>query len=91
MKNNSDYKLFDTFFIKDENTGRTYWLEEGRFSSAPTQLDNQPDLQQTDCLSDWENMEDFEKNPVNFQHLIEILERLVQKEKDKYKLLLKES
>ena len=78
MKNISEYNLFGTFFINDEKTGRTYWLEDGRFSSAPTQLDNQPDLQQIDCLSDWENMEDFEKDPANFQHLIKILERLVQ-------------
>jgi len=68
------------FFINDKKTGRTYWLEKGRFSSAPTQLDNQPDLQQIDCLSDWENMEDFEEDPANFQHLIKILEKLVQKE-----------
>ena len=43
-----------TSFINDEKTGRTYWLEDGRFSSAPTQLDNQPDLEQIDYLSDWE-------------------------------------
>ena len=78
MKNNSEYNLFGTFFVNDEKTGRTYWLEEGRFSSAPTQLDNQPDLQQIDCLSDWENMEDFSEDPASFQHLIKILERLVQ-------------
>tara|TARA_Y100001963_G_C6413467_1_gene279487 strand:- start:199 stop:471 length:273 start_codon:yes stop_codon:yes gene_type:complete len=78
MESISEYNLFGTFFINDKKTGRTYWLEEGRFSSAPTQLDNQPDLQQIDCLSDWENMEDFEEDPANFQHLIKILERLVQ-------------
>ena len=78
MKNNSEYNLFGTFFINDKKTGRTYWLKEGRFSSATTQLDNQPDLQQIDCLSDWENMEDFSEDPANFQHLIKILERLVQ-------------
>lgn len=78
MENNCEYNLFGTFFINDKKTGRTYWLEEGRFSSAPTQLDNQPDLQQIDCLSDWENMEDFSEDPASFQHLIKILERLVQ-------------
>jgi len=78
MKNIFEYNLSGTFFINDEKTGRTYWLEEGCFKSAPTQLDDQPDLQQTDCLSDWENMEDFAEDPANFQHLIEILERLVQ-------------
>ena len=80
MKNNCEYNLFGTFFINDKKTGSTYWLEEGRFSSAPTKLDNQPDLNQIDYLSDWENMEDFEKDPANFQHLIKILERLVEKE-----------
>ena len=79
MKNNSEYNLFGTFFINDEKTGRTYWLEDGRFSSAPTQLDNQPDLKQIDYLSDWENMEQLQW-PCNFQHLIKILEKLVQKE-----------
>ena len=78
MKNNSEYNLFGTFFINDEKTGRTYWLEEGCFKSAPTQLDDQPDLQQIDYLSDWENMEDFVEDSANFQHLIKILERLVQ-------------
>ena len=78
MENNCEYNLFGTFFINDKKTGRTYWLEEGRFQSAPTQLDNQPDLQQIDCLSDWENMEDFSEDPASFQHLIKILERLVQ-------------
>ena len=80
MKNNYEYNLFGTFLINDEKTGRTYWLEDGRFSSAPTQLDNQPDLKQIDYLSDWENMEDFLEDPKNFQDLIEILEKLVQKE-----------
>ena len=79
MENNSEYNLFGTFFINDEKTGRTYWLEEGRFSSAPTQLDNQPDLKQIDYLSDWENMEQLQW-PCNCQRLIKILERLVQKE-----------
>ena len=78
MENNCEYNLFGTFFINDKKTGRTYWLEEGRFSSAPTQLDNQSDLQQIDCLSDWENMEDFSEDPASFHHLIKILERLVQ-------------
>ena len=78
MENNLEYNLFGTFFINDKKTGRTYWLEEGRFSSAPTQSDTQPDLKHIDCLSDWENMEDFEEDPANFQHLIKILERLVQ-------------
>ena len=78
MKNNSEYNLFGTFFINDKKTGRTYWLDEGRFSSAPTDIYNQPDLKQIDYLSDWENMEDFEEDPANFQHLIKILERLVQ-------------
>ena len=78
MKNNSEYNLFGTFFINDEKTGRTYWLEDGRFSSAPTQLDNQPDLKQIDYLSDWENMEPFSEDAANFQRLIKILERLVQ-------------
>ena len=78
MKNNSEYNLFGTFFINDEKTGRTYWLEDGRFSSAPTQLDNQPDLEQIDYLSDWENMEPFSEDAANFQRLIKILERLVQ-------------
>ena len=78
MKNNCEYNLFGTFFINDEKTGRTYWLEEGRFSSAPTQLDNQPDLKQIDYLSDWENMEPFSEDCTDFQHLIKILERLVQ-------------
>ena len=67
-----------TSFINDEKTGRTYWLEDGRFSSAPTQLDNQPDLEQIDYLSDWENMEPFSEDAGNFQRLIKILERLVQ-------------
>ncbi len=67
-----------TSFINDEKTGRTYWLEDGRFSSAPTQLDNQPDLEQIDYLSDWENMEPFSEDAANFQRLIKILERLVQ-------------
>ena len=67
-----------TSFINDEKTGRTYWLEDGRFSSAPTQLDNQPDLEQFDYLSDWENMEPFSEDAANFQRLIKILERLVQ-------------
>ena len=67
-----------TSFINDEQTGRTYWLEDGRFSSAPTQLDNQPDLEQIDYLSDWENMEPFSEDAANFQRLIKILERLVQ-------------
>ena len=66
--------------INDVLTGRTYWLEKGQFVSAPTQLDNTPDLDHIDYLSDWENMEDFEEDPANFQHLIEILEKLVQKE-----------
>ena len=79
MENNSEYNLFGTFFINDEKTGRTYWLEEGRFSSAPTQLDNQPDLQQITYLSDWENMEQLQW-PCYFRRLIKILERLVQKE-----------
>ena len=78
MKNNSEYNLFGKFFINDEKTGRTYWLEDGRFSSAPTQLDNQPDLKQIDYLSDWENMEPFSEDAANFQRLIKILERLVQ-------------
>tara|TARA_B100000965_G_scaffold307503_1_gene266484 strand:+ start:542 stop:814 length:273 start_codon:yes stop_codon:yes gene_type:complete len=78
MENNLEYNLFGTFFINDKKTGRTYWLEEGRFSSAPTQSDNQPDLKHIDCLSDWENMEDFAEDPANFQHLIKILERIVQ-------------
>ena len=77
MENNSEYNLFGTFFINDEKTGRTYWLEDGRFSSAPTQLDNQPDLQQITYLSDWENMEQLQY-PCHFRHLIKILERLVQ-------------
>ena len=67
-----------TSFINDEKTGRTYWLEDGSFSSAPTQLDNQPDLEQIDYLSDWENMEPFSEDAANFQRLIKILERLVQ-------------
>ena len=67
-----------TSFINDEKTGRTYWLEDGRFLSAPTQLDNQPDLEQIDYLSDWENMEPFSEDAANFQRLIKILERLVQ-------------
>ena len=67
-----------TSFINDEKTGRTYWLEDGRFSSAPTQLDNQPDLEQIDYLSDWENKEPFSEDAANFQRLIKILERLVQ-------------
>ena len=79
MKSISEYNLFGTFFINDEKTGRTYWLEEGRFSSAPTQLNNQPDLNQIDYLSDWENMEQLQW-PSNFRHLIKILEKLVQKE-----------
>lgn len=79
MENNSEYNLFGTFFINDEKTGRTYWLEEGRFSSAPTQLDNQPDLQQITYLSDWENMEQLQW-PCYFRRLIKILEKLVQKE-----------
>ena len=66
--------------INDVLTGRTYWLEKGQFVSAPTQLDNTPDLDHIDYLSDWENMEDFEEDPANFQHLIKILEKLVQKE-----------
>ena len=78
MTNNSEYNLFGTFFINDEKTGRTYWLDEGRFSSAPTDLYDQPDLKQIDYLSDWENMEPFSKDAANFQHLIKILERLVQ-------------
>ena len=78
MKNNSEYNLFGTFFINDKKTGRTYWLDEGRFSSAPTDIYNQPDLKQIDYLSDWENMEPFSEDAANFQHLIKILERLVQ-------------
>tara|TARA_Y100001938_G_scaffold124987_1_gene175487 strand:- start:5 stop:256 length:252 start_codon:yes stop_codon:yes gene_type:complete len=72
--------------IKDEKTGRTYWLEkksmkeELRFVSAPTHLDGTPDLDQIDYLSDWENMEDFSEDPANFQHLIKILESLVNEE-----------
>ena len=65
--------------INDEKTGRTYWLEKGQFVSAPTQLDNTPDLDHIDYLSDWENMEQLQW-PSNFRHLIKILEKLVQKE-----------
>ena len=66
--------------INDVLTGRTYWLEKGPCVSAPTQLDNTPDLKQIDYLSDWENMEPFSEDCTNFQHLIKILEKLVQKE-----------
>mgnify|MGYP003114067643 CR=1 FL=1 len=71
--------------IKDEKTGRTYWLEkksmkeELRFVSAPTHLDGTPDLDQIDYLSEWENMEQLQW-PCNFRHLIKILESLVNEE-----------
>tara|TARA_R100000700_G_scaffold7436_1_gene11131 strand:+ start:242 stop:448 length:207 start_codon:yes stop_codon:yes gene_type:complete len=65
--------------INDVLTGRTYWLEKGQFVSAPTQLDNTPDLDHIDFLNECENIEQFSW-PTNFQHLIKILEKLVQKE-----------
>ena len=65
-------------FIEDEKTGRTYWLEKGQFMSAPTRTDGEPYLEEILAVSDWENMEPFSEDCTNFQHLIKILERLVQ-------------
>ena len=67
-------------FIEDEKTGRTYWLEKGQFMSAPTRTDGEPYLEESLAVSDWENMEPFSEDCTNFQHLIKILEKLVQKE-----------
>ena len=65
------------WLYKDEKTGRCYMYKDHQFMSAPLKKYGNPDLEQSELISNWENMDYFSEDSSNFEHLIMILEKLV--------------
>jgi hypothetical protein len=71
--------MIDKYIYRDDKTGTAYWIEDNQFMSAPLFVSGEVDHDMKLAIGNWENMEPFAEDYLNFQHLILILEKLLER------------
>ena len=76
--------MINKYSYRDKQTGRGYWIENDQFMSAALlevsdDSYGEIDYDNSENIHEWNNMEPFEEDSSNFQHLILILEKLLER------------
>jgi hypothetical protein len=76
--------MINKYSYRDKKTSRGYWIEDDQFMSAPLlevsdDSYGEIDYDNAENINGWNNMEPFEEDSSKFQHLILILEKLLER------------
>ena len=60
-----------------EHFGRAFWIDDNSndFTSCPLKLNNEPDFDYVDYVSEWEDLEGVSLNKLFYIHQIEIMNK----------------
>ena len=63
--------------FKSEHFGRAFWVNSNNeFRSCPLKLDNEPDFEYVDYVSEWQDLEGLDLNKLLNIHKIELLNKV---------------
>jgi len=63
--------------FKSEHFGRAFWVDiKNEFRSCPLKLNNEPDFEYADYVSEWQDLEGLDLNKLLNIHRIELLNKV---------------